>query len=288
MDSATLRISVVIPAHKEAEAIGDVVRRVGAVFPDAEIIVIDDGSPDQTAERATQAGARVLKNPYNIGNGASVRRGVLASTGDIVVMMDGDGQHPPEALPSLLAFLPEYDMVVAARTRKSDTSRLRNIGNRMLIQVAQWLSGRTIPDLTSGFRAIKRAPLLEYLHLFPSRYSYPTTITLAMILAGRFVHYVPVDGISRRMSGASHLSPVSDFVRFIAIIFRVIMLFNPRRIFIPLSALLFVASVAMGTYQFVRTGGIHSAGLALFLSSIFIACFGLLAEQISLLRRERK
>jgi glycosyltransferase involved in cell wall biosynthesis len=282
------RVSIVIPAHGEAEVIGDVVCRALAVLPGAEIIVVDDGSKDQTAQRAADAGALVLKNPYNIGNGASVRRGIRASSGDVVVMMDGDGQHPPEAIPALLAPMGEYDMVVAARTRKSETSRLRNVGNRMLIWVAQWLSARTIPDLTSGFRAVKREPLLEYLHLFPSRYSYPTTITLAMMLAGRFVHYVPVDGISRRRSGSSDLSPIADFLRFLAIMFRVIMLFNPRRIVIPLSAILFIASLGVSVYQVLWTGGVQSAGLALFLSSMFIACFGLLADQVALLRRERR
>ncbi|WP_052473410.1 glycosyltransferase family 2 protein [Paramagnetospirillum magnetotacticum] len=285
--SQTWRVSVVMPAYNEAATIGDVIRRTLDTGVVAEVVVVDDGSTDGTAQAAEAAGARAVRNPYNIGNGASVRRGSLAATGDVVVMMDADGQHPPEAIPSLLARLGEYDMVVAARTRNSDTSKLRNFGNRMLIMVAEWISGRRIADLTSGFRAIKRDHLLEHLHLFPNRYSYPTTITLAMMMGGRFVAYEPVDAISRRVHGNSNISPVRDFLRFIAIMVRMVMLFSPQRLFVPMGGMLFLLSAVASTLQYIYTGGIHSAGLALFLSSVYIACFGLLADQVALLRRKR-
>lgn len=283
----SLRVSVVIPAFNEQEVIADVVARALAQPQVSEVIVVDDGSADQTAGRARDAGAKVIRNPYNIGNGASVKRGSLAAEGDVVVMMDGDGQHPPEAIPALLEHIGAYDMVVAARTPKSNTSPFRNMGNRLLILVAQWISGRRIADLTSGFRAVKRDYLLEHIHLFPARYSYPTTITLAMMIGGQFVHYVPVDAIRRRDQGVSNISPVSDFFKFIAIMFRMVMLFSPQRLFVPMGGIIFVLSLLVGGWQYWRTGGIHSAGLALFLSSIYIACFGLLADQMALLRRRR-
>lgn len=157
----------------------------------------------------------------------------------------------------------------------------------MLIMVAQWISGREIMDLTSGFRAIKSKPLRDYLHLFPSRFSYPTTITLAMMLEGYFVTYVPLDSIRRREQGASSVSPVWDFFRFIGIIGRIVVLFSPQRLFVPLGGILFIASLILGGLQYWWTGGIQSASLALFIASVNIACFGLLADQIALLRRKR-
>lgn len=280
------QVSVVIPAFNEQDAIGDIVTRVKNVSPDLEVIVVDDGSDDDTAACAAKAGAQVIRSIYNIGNGAAVKRGVLAVERDIVVMLDSDGQHPPEEIPKLLAELNNYDMAVGARTAKSDTDPIRNLGNSLLIKVAQWISGREIKDLTSGFRAIKRVPLRNYLHLFPNRYSYPTTITLAMMLEGYFVTYVPLDTITRREQGISKLSPIGDFFRFIGIIGRIVVLFSPQRLFVPLGGLLFAASLVLGALQYWWTGGIQSASLALFIASINIACFGLLADQIALLRRK--
>ena len=281
------RISVVIPARNEEDAIGEVVRGVLTAVDAIEVIVVDDGSEDATAERASEAGAQVLRNPYNVGNGASVRRGALATSGDIIVFLDGDNQHPPDEIPRLLGELGEYDMVVGARTRNSNTSTVRNVGNYFLNRVARWISGQRVDDLTSGFRAIKRKRLMEFIHLFPRGYSYPTTITLAIMMAGGFVHYVPLDTIKRRKTGKSEISPVKDFFKFIAIIIRIIVLFSPQKIFAPLGIFLFLLSAVVSGLQLWSTGGIQSAGLALFLSSVYIVCFGILADQLSLLRRQR-
>lgn len=278
-------ISVVIPARNEEDEIGKVVAGARAAIEPHEIIVVDDGSSDATSERATEAGAKVIRNPYNIGNGASVRRGGLSTTGDIVVLLDGDGQHPPAEIPKLLESVGEFDMVVGARTSLSDTSRLRNFGNFMLIGVAKWVSGQDIKDLTCGFRAIKRDRLVEFVHLFPRGYSYPTTITLALMLSGRFVKYVPLDSIGKRKSGVSDISPASDFLRFIAIIVRIIVMFSPQRFFAPIGGILFLLGLVVSGLQFWFTGGIQSAGLALLLSSIYILCFGVIADQLALLRR---
>ena len=279
-------VTVVVPAFNEEETIGDLISRLHGVGRDYEVIVVDDGSSDATAEKAEKTGALIIRNPYNVGNGASVKKGILAATGDIVVMMDADGQHPPEEVPKLVEMLGGgFDMVVATRTHRSDTSLIRNFGNKLLNTIASWICGYRIPDLTSGFRAIRRDPLLQYVHMFPSRYSYPTTITLSMLMGAHFVRFHPVDTIGRRKTGSSNISPARDFVRFVAIIFRMIMLFRPARIFVPVAALLFLASIAVSVWQYVGTGGVQSAGLALFLTSIFIACFGLLADQIAVIRR---
>lgn len=284
-NSALKRISVVIPARNEEDEIAKVVTGVKEAIKAHEIIVVDDGSSDETSKRAEEAGAIVLRNPYNIGNGASVRRGGLATTGDIVVFLDGDNQHPPSEIPKLLEPIGEYDMVVGARTPKSDTSLLRNIGNFMLMGVAKWISGQDIKDLTSGFRAIKRDRLVEFVHLFPRGYSYPTTITLALMLSGHFVKYVPLPSIRKRRSGTSGISPVRDFLKFLAIIVRIIVMFSPQRFFAPIGAFLFVMGFVVSGLQYWYLGGIQSAGLALLLSSIYILCFGVIADQLALLRR---
>lgn len=279
-------VSIVIPALNEAECIGGVIKQAVAAVTPLEVIVVDDGSLDETARLAAEAGAKVLRNPYTIGNGASVKRGALSARGDVVVFLDGDGQHPPDEIPRLLERLDQYDMAVGARTASSGASAFRNFGNWMLIRVARWISRQKIDDLTSGFRAVKRRHLLDYAHLFPTGYSYPTTLTLAMMLGGQFVCYVPMDTIKKRAQGSSNITPFRDFLRFLMIMVRIVVLFSPQRFFFPLGAGIFVASIAVGGIQLWLTGGIQSAGLALFLSGIYIACFGILADQISLVRRQ--
>jgi glycosyltransferase involved in cell wall biosynthesis len=280
-------VSVVIPALDEAATIADLVGRIRAVGPAYEIIVVDDGSSDATGERARQAGATVIRHPYNLGNGASVKAGCRLARGDAIVMIDGDGQHPPEAIPSLLEWIGEYDMAVGARMRGSKTSRVRRTGNFLLNRIGSWICGKEIVDLTSGFRAIKRKYLLEYLHLFPSRYSYPTTITMAMIQGNHFVKYVPVPDIQRRGHGKSSIRPVQDFMRFLNIMARLLIVFSPQRFFLPLSFAAILAGVLMASYQLIRSGGVFGSSVVLLMSGALFFCFGLIAEQIAALRRER-
>jgi len=282
------KVSIIIPAFNEEKIIGDIVRRVKSINSNFEVIVVSDGSKDRTADVAREAGAKVIRHPYNVGNGASIKDGVHVCTGDIIVFIDGDGQHPPEDIPRLLEPIGDYDMVVGARTRYSETSVIRNIGNKMLIFIAQWMVGRKIDDLTSGFRAVKREKLLCYLHLFPNRYSYPTTLTMAMISEGDFINFVPLDLIKKRKEGKSHIRPIRDFISFVAIMLRVILLFNPRKFFVPIGGILFLVGVSVGTLQLIYTGGVQSTGVTLVLASIYTAFFGLLADQIALLRRQSK
>ena len=286
-NSETKTVSVVIAALNEGATIGAIIAAIKAVGPSFEVIVVDDGSTDDTAAQAAKAGAKVIRHPYNLGNGASIKAAVMAAQGDVVVMIDADGQHPPEAIPSLLEPIGEYDMTVGARIPGSNTSRVRRFGNFFLNFIGSWISGRKIDDLTSGFRAIKRKPLLEYLHLFPRRFSYPTTITMAMIQGNYFVKFVPVPGIKRREFGQSSIKPISDFLRFINIMARLVIVFSPQRFFLPLSLTFVVCGLLMATYQIVKHGAVLGSSVLLLISGLLFFCFGLIAEQIAALRRER-
>lgn len=282
------KISVVIPAYNEAESIRDIVTEIrGLDGADKwEVIVVNDGSTDDTENAAREAGALVISHKYNLGNGASVKRGILASTGDVVVFMDADGQHPPSEIPNLLAHIDEYDMVVAARTRDSKVSRFRSIGNFALIQIAQFLSGHKIDDLTSGFRAMKADKLKEFVHLFPRRYSYPTTITLSMLSAGYFVLYVPMKSIKARAAGKSNIKPFQDGIRFINIMMRIIMLFNPQKVFLPIAAFFFISGTVLGVYDAFTKYRVEESTLLALLFGLFIFLFGMLADQVAHIRRE--
>lgn len=283
-----MRISVVIPAYNEAASIGGLVRRIKALdaLGDAEVVVVDDGSADGTADAAGQAGAVVVRHPYNLGNGASVKSGAAAASGEVLVFMDADGQHQPEDIPKLLAPIGEYDMVVGARTGDSDVSRFRSVGNRALITVAQFLVGRRIDDLTSGFRAVKRECFEEFSHLFPQRYSYPTTITMALFSAGRFIKYVPLPGIRRREAGVSNIRPWRDGVRFVAIMLRMIVLFNPMRVFLPLGLLAIFLGCAGGAYDIWVQWRLTATTVITIILGTFIVFFGIVVDQVTRLRRE--
>lgn len=282
------RISVVLPCYNEEDSIADLIARLRSLSCVDEILVVDDGSTDRTAERAEAAGGRVVRHPYNLGNGASVKTGIRKATGEVVVLMDGDGQHPPEEVPKLITGVGEFDMVVGARSDRAGVSRFRTIGNKGLIMVAEYLSGVAIPDLTSGFRAFKRQKALEFLHLFPSKYSYPTTITLSFLKAGYFIKYVSLDSIEKRRAGRSHLQPLRDGFRFIIIITRMIMLFSPLRIFLPTGLFLGGVGLLLALTNLLVSGGIRGSSIIILLVSILVILFGFLADQISVVLRGMK
>ena len=282
----SVELSVIIPACNERESIGDIVRRVKAVLDQAEVIVVDDGSTDGTAEQAASAGARVISHPYNIGNGAAVKTGVRHASGEVLVLLDGDGQHPPEDIPKLLAEIRKYDMVIGARTRDSNVLAFRSLGNWGLILVANYLTGTKIPDLTSGFRAIKRERMREFLHLLPNTFSYPATITIALLKSGYPVQWVPLSSIQKRQRGKSKIEPWRDGLRFINIMLRIIMLFDPQRIFLPASALFLVVGCGLVGYNLIVSGGIQESSMLLIIVGVFTFFFGLLADQVAHIRRE--
>lgn len=282
----TNKVSVILPAFNEEKSIERLIKEIKSINDNFEVIVVDDGSTDATYEVAQKAGAVVIRHPYNIGNGAAIKSGVRAAKGDLVVLMDADGQHPASDIEKLLNAMDGFDMVVGARTARSDLSGYRTFGNKALTKVAEFLSGHRIPDLTSGFRAIRKEKLEEFLHLFPNRYSYPTTITLAMLKSGYFVKYLPLDSIGRRKEGKSKLQPIRDGLRFINIILRIVMLFEPQKIFLPASIIFFIIGCLLSIHSIIVSGKIIQSSALFIMIASFIFFFGLIAEQIAAIRRE--
>ena len=280
-------VSVIIPACNEAETIGAVVSSIRALHPDFEIIVIDDGSSDRTAEAALAAGAKVYGHPYNIGNGAAVKSGIRLATGDILVMMDADGQHNPAEIKKLLAELPEYDMVVGARNHSGQASLGRALGNRIYSWFASYVAKFPIQDLTSGFRAIKADLAKSFLYLLPNTYSYPTTITLGVLRSGRTLTYVPIE-VNARRRGSSQIKLIKDGARFFMIIVRICTLYSPMRVFLPVSFSMFLLGLGWYLYTFLSEGRFTNMSALLFTTAIVIFMMSLVSEQISQMRFERR
>jgi glycosyltransferase involved in cell wall biosynthesis len=283
----TNSISIIIPAYNEGQSIGSVVQQVRKLHPSAEIIVIDDGSSDHTAEAALLAGAKVYAHPYNIGNGAAVKTGIRIASGDVLVLMDGDGQHDPAEIQHLLAFLPEYEMVVGARTRRGQASIGRALGNRFYNRFASYVAKFPIEDLTSGFRAIKADLAKSFLYLLPNTYSYPTTITLGVLRSGRPVKYVPIQAQSRKL-GKSKIRFFQDGARFFMIIVKICTLYSPMRVFLPVSFIMFLLGLFWYVYTFITEGRFTNMSALLFTTSIMIFMMSLISEQVSQMRFERR
>ncbi len=275
-------VTCILPAHNEARAIGALLGRIAKVNSAWKILVVDDGSTDGTAEAARGAGAEVLSHPYRKGNGAAVKSGLRAARTDYAVLLDSDGQHPPEKIPDLLAHAGRHELVVGARTGRRPGGLHRRIANGIYNVLASYVSGRRIPDLTSGFRVFHRKTVLRYLYLFPNTFSYPTTSTLAFLKSGRSVAFVPFEAAERQ--GSSKISLLSDGVRFLLTIFRIAVMFSPIRIFFPLSLLSFAAGVAYLGVQIARYHTFPPAALFLLSTSVLIFVLGLISEQIAQLR----
>jgi glycosyltransferase involved in cell wall biosynthesis len=271
-------VSVVIPAFNEEEGIAAVVAEVRARRPWREVLVVDDGSTDRTAERAAEAGARVVRHPYNKGNGAAVKTGVREAKGAVVLLMDGDGQHDPADAERIVAPVGVHDMVIGARAA-ADQDALRALGNAAFKAVASWLTGRPIPDLTSGFRAARRDRMLEILHLLPNGFSYPTTSCLAFLKAGHNVAFEPIHARPRR--SPSKVRPARDGVRFLLIIFKIVTLYSPLKVFFPLSALAFALGAAYGVWNVWAHGKIPMGAGLLIQLAVVVFLFGLISEQIA-------
>jgi len=271
-------VSVVIPAYNEEEAIGAVVAEMKARQPWREVLVVDDGSRDATAARAEAAGARVVRHPYNKGNGAAVKTGIRAAKGDVVLLMDGDGQHAPEEAQRLVAGIGPYDMVIGARAA-ADQATTRALGNALFKALASWLTGRKIHDLTSGFRAARRDRLLEIVHLLPNGYSYPTTSCLAFLKAGHNVTFEPVR--ARQAMGRSKMRVMRDGLRFVLIIFKIVTLYSPLKVFFPISATALATGVAYAAWNVWSFGKIPMGAALLIQLAVVVFLFGLISEQIA-------
>jgi glycosyltransferase involved in cell wall biosynthesis len=277
-------ISIVIPAYNEAEAIADVVHVLRGAAGWREIIVVDDGSSDATAQRAEEAGASVVRLPYNMGNGAAVKNGIRRASGEFVLIIDADGQHPPEDALRLAARLGEYDLVIGARSGETQATHARRAGNGALNGLASYLTGRDIPDLTSGFRGARTSGLREYLHLLPNGFSTPTTTTLAFMKGGYSVTFEPIH--ARQRTGQSKIRLARDGAKFLMIIFKIITIFSPFRIFLPISAAAFVLGVGYGIWNVVVHARIPNGSVLLILFAVVVFLVGLVSEQISALRFE--
>jgi glycosyltransferase involved in cell wall biosynthesis len=276
-------VSIVIPAYNEADAVGGVVSALAATGWH-EIIVVDDGSADATAARAADAGAMVVRHPYNKGNGAAVKSGIRRATGEFVLIIDGDGQHQAADAARLVARLGEYDLVIGARPASTQANLARRLGNGALNRLASYLTGRAIPDLTSGFRAARRAHLQEFLHLLPNGFSTPTTTTLAFIKAGHNVAFEPTE--ARPRVGTSKIRLARDGAKFLVIILKIVTLFSPLRVFLPVSLASFAVGTAYALWTIAMEAKIPNGAVLLIMFAVIVFLVGLVSEQISALRFE--
>lgn len=284
MSDRAAATSIVIPAFNEAASIAHVVEALRAAAIWKEILVVDDGSSDDTAARAGAARARVVRHPYNKGNGAAVKTGIRAAGGEFVLIMDGDGQHKPADALKLVSRLDAYDLVVGARRGRTQATLVRRLGNGALNALAGFLTERPIPDLTSGFRVARRDCLLEFVHLLPNGFSTPTTTTLAFIKAGYSVAFEPIDAEQR--VGISKIRVGPDGLRFFLILLKVMTIFSPLRIFVPVSAASFLLGAAYAAWTIATQSHVTNSSVLLIMLSVVVFLVGLISEQISTLRFE--
>jgi len=276
--------SIVIPARNEADGLAKVLPQLALHLPPAaEVIVVDDGSDDGTAAVCAEHGVRVLTHPYPKGNGAAIKTGARAAKGDVIIFMDADGQHKPEDIPQLVEqFNKGYDMVVGARQSGSQAGFHRAAANDIFSRFASWMVMQPIADLTSGFRVVRASRFRQFLYLLPNGFSYPTTITMSFFRAGYSVAYVPIH-TPRRSTGASHIHPLKDGLRFLLIIIRIGTLFSPQKLFLPISASFFLTALAYYLYTYTTSGRFTNMSALLFLAAIFTFLIGIVSEQISAL-----
>ena len=281
-DTEIKMLSVILPAKNEGSGLRKVLPEIRAHHPDAELIVVDDGSTDDTAQVARSYGAHVVAHPRSLGNGAAIKSGARAALGDVIVFMDADGQHKPEDISRLLAELNRgYDMVVGARSIASQAGAHRAIANTFYNWFASWMVGQPVSDLTSGFRAVKTALFRKYLYLLPNGFSYPTTITMSFFRAGYVVGYIPIEAPSR--IGTSHIRLFRDGARFFLIIFKIGTLFAPLKLFLPISFAFFATACSYYLFTYISFGRFTNMSALLFITSILIFLMGLISEQISAL-----
>lgn len=275
-------LSIVLPAKNESAAIGKTVREIVAAYPDAEILVVNDGSSDDTAAVAEAAGAQVVHHPYSKGNGAAVKTGARAARGDILVFMDADGQHDPADIARLLQKLTEgNDMVVGARQRGSQASVGRGLANGFYNRLASWMTAHRVEDLTSGFRAVRADKFREFLYLLPNGFSYPTTSTMAFFRAGYSMAYIPIHAAPR--IGKSHIRLLRDGTRFLLIIFKIGTLFSPLKIFAPVALVMFLLASFWYGWTYAHEGRFTNMSALLYTGSVMVFLLGLISEQITAL-----
>ena len=277
-----MKISIVLPAKNESAAIGQTLQKLRMQCASTEIIVVNDGSTDDTASVAEAAGARVLHHPYSKGNGAAIKAGARGATGDVIIFMDADGQHDPADIPRLLEKIHQgHDMVVGARQKGSQASVGRGLANGLYNRLASWMTGHKVEDLTSGFRAVRADKFREFLYLLPNGFSYPTTSTMAFFRAGYSVAYVPIHAAKR--IGKSHIRLLRDGTRFLLIIFKIGTLFSPLKIFAPVALVMFLLGTGWYGWTFFTLHRFTNMSALLYTGSVMTFMMGLISEQITAL-----
>jgi glycosyltransferase involved in cell wall biosynthesis len=281
-NEANTLISIVLPAKNEAAALRALLPRLRVAQPEAEIIVVDDGSSDATPRVCAEAGIRFVTQPYSMGNGAAIKRGAREASGDVIVFMDGDGQHDPADIARLVAKLDGgYDMVVGARDWSGQAGVGRGVANAIYNWLASWITGFAVLDLTSGFRAVRANKFREFLHLLPNGFSYPTTITMAFFRSAYAVTYERL-AVHPRV-GKSHIKPIRDGLRFLLIIFKIATLYSPLKLFVPASALFFLFGAGNYVYTFSSMHRLTNMSVLLFSAAVIVFLIGLISEQITAL-----
>ena len=280
------KVSVVIPAYKEETSIERVLGEIGGFEQVDEVIVVDDGSEDRTAELAEQSHhkVRVVQHPYNIGNGAAVKSGIRAATGDIIILIDADGQHPPSEIPKMLEYVGRYDMIVGAREMSTQATLMRRVANSIFNLYASYIVGSRVPDLTSGFRVLNATIARNFVYLLPNGFSYPTTLTIAFFRAGYAVKYHTIKAAKREDQTTSKVRPLRDGLRFMLTLTRLGVLFVPLKIFLPVSLLLTLSGGSYVLAQLILIHRFSGFGGLVTTIGIFIFMLGLISEQIALLR----
>ncbi len=278
-------VTILLPAYNEEQSIAQTIIRIKQLYPRYEILVVDDGSSDKTAQQAMDAGATVKSHPYNIGNGAAIKTGLRAATGEWIIMMDADGQHDPDDIARLLAHKDNFDMIVGARTKASDTSLHRDLANSIYNKFASYVCKFQIQDLTSGFRLVRKKSALQFVNLLPNTFSYPSTITMAFLRSGHTIKYMPIKVHKRE--GKSKIKLLKDGSRFFLIITKIATLYSPLRVFIPVSFLFFLAGVLYYIYTFITAHRFSNMSALFLTTSTIIFMMGLISEQITQLRYDR-
>ncbi|GGY62890.1 glycosyl transferase [Cellvibrio zantedeschiae] len=275
-------LSIVIPTKNEAKGLKIILPELRGLYPSSEIIVVNDGSTDETNKVAELFDVNIINHPYSKGNGAAIKSGLRVAKGDVIVCMDADGQHLPRDIEKLLKKIDQgFDMVVGARNKKGQANIGRGFANKLYNYFASWMVGHKVEDLTSGFRAVKSNKFREFLTLLPNKFSYPTTITMSFFRAGYSVGYVSVDVQSRLAGTQSHIRLWQDGIRFLLIIFKIGTLFSPLKLFFPISLSFFITAVFYYAYTFIETGRFTNMSALLFTTSVIVFLMGLISEQIT-------
>ena len=282
---ASRELTILLPAYNEEQSIGNTIREIKDLYPECEILVVDDGSKDRTQDEAIKAGANVWKHPHNIGNGAAIKTGLRYASGEWVLMMDADGQHKPADIASLLEHKENYDMVVGARSKGSRTSLHRDLANFIYNWLASYITKFKVEDLTSGFRLVRNERVSKFIYLLPNTFSYPTTITMAYLRSGLSIKYVPIQTLARK--GKSKIKLFQDGIRFFLIITRIATLFSPLRIFLPVSLTFFITGLGYYIFTYFTQHRFTNMSMLLLASSVIIFMMGLVSEQIAQMRYDR-